>query len=93
MPTNPMERALSLARQALGTASPNPAVGAVLVKDGRIVGEGFTQPPGGPHAEVMAIGRAGEAARALLPPRPYASLHRGRPGRRGARGAPVAPGP
>jgi diaminohydroxyphosphoribosylaminopyrimidine deaminase/5-amino-6-(5-phosphoribosylamino)uracil reductase len=63
MPTNPIERALSLARQALGTASPNPAVGAVLVKDGRIVGEGFTQPPGGPHAEVMAICRAGEAAR------------------------------
>jgi len=63
MPTNPMERALSLARQALGTASPNPAVGAVLVKGGRIVGEGFTQPPGGPHAEVVAIGRAGEAAR------------------------------
>ena len=63
MPTNPIERALSLARQALGTASPNPAVGAVLVKDGRIVGEGFTQPPGGPHAEVVAIRRAGEAAR------------------------------
>jgi diaminohydroxyphosphoribosylaminopyrimidine deaminase/5-amino-6-(5-phosphoribosylamino)uracil reductase len=58
-----MERALSLARQALGTASPNPAVGAVLVKDGRIVGEGFTQPPGGPHAEVVAIRQAGEAAR------------------------------
>jgi len=58
-----MERALSLARQALGIASPNPAVGAVLVKDGRIVGEGFTQPPGGPHAEVVAIRQAGEAAR------------------------------
>jgi diaminohydroxyphosphoribosylaminopyrimidine deaminase/5-amino-6-(5-phosphoribosylamino)uracil reductase len=58
-----MERALSLARQALGTASPNPAVGAVLVKGGRIVGEGFTQPPGGPHAEVVAIRQAGEAAR------------------------------
>jgi diaminohydroxyphosphoribosylaminopyrimidine deaminase/5-amino-6-(5-phosphoribosylamino)uracil reductase len=58
-----MERALSLARQALGTASPNPAVGAVLVKEGRIVGEGFTQPPGGPHAEAVAIRRAGEAAR------------------------------
>jgi len=58
-----MERALSLARQALGIASPNPAVGAVLVKDGRIVGEGFTQPPGGPHAEAVAIHQAGEAAR------------------------------
>lgn len=63
MPTDPMERALSLARQALGSASPNPAVGAVLVKDGRIVGEGFTQPPGGPHAEVVAIRQAGEASR------------------------------
>jgi len=63
MPTDPMERALSLARQALGSASPNPAVGAVLMKDGRIVGEGFTQPPGGPHAEVVAIRQAGEAAR------------------------------
>ena len=63
MPTDPMERALSLARQALGIASPNPAVGAVLVKGGRIVGEGFTQPPGGPHAEVVAIRQAGEAAR------------------------------
>jgi len=63
MPTNPMERALILARQALGNASPNPAVGAVLVKDGRIVGEGFTQRPGGPHAEVVAIRQAGEASR------------------------------
>ena len=63
VPTDFMERALSLARQALGIASPNPAVGAVLVKDGRIVGEGFTQPPGGPHAEVVAIRQAGEAAR------------------------------
>lgn len=59
----PMQRALSLARQALGTTSPNPAVGAVLVKDGRIVGEGATEPPGGAHAEVVAIREAGEAAR------------------------------
>jgi diaminohydroxyphosphoribosylaminopyrimidine deaminase/5-amino-6-(5-phosphoribosylamino)uracil reductase len=58
-----MARALDLARQALGTTSPNPAVGAVLVKDGRVVGEGYTQPPGGPHAEVVAIEQAGEAAR------------------------------
>jgi len=66
MPTNPMERALILARLALGTASPNPAVGAVLVKDGRIVGEGFTQPPGGPHAEAVAIRQAGEASRGAI---------------------------
>lgn len=57
-----MEQALALARQA-GVVSPNPAVGAVLVRDGRVVGEGFTQPPGGPHAEVVALEQAGEAAR------------------------------
>jgi diaminohydroxyphosphoribosylaminopyrimidine deaminase/5-amino-6-(5-phosphoribosylamino)uracil reductase len=57
-----VERAMALARQA-GTVSPNPAVGAVLVSEGRVVGEGFTQPPGGPHAEVVALEQAGEAAR------------------------------
>jgi len=59
---DPVQRALALACQA-GAVSPNPAVGAVLVRDGRIVGEGFTQPPGGPHAEVVALEQAGEAAR------------------------------
>jgi diaminohydroxyphosphoribosylaminopyrimidine deaminase/5-amino-6-(5-phosphoribosylamino)uracil reductase len=58
-----MARALELARQALGTTSPNPAVGAVLVKNDRIVGEGYTQPPGGAHAEAVAIEQAGEEAR------------------------------
>ncbi len=58
-----MQRALALARQALGRVSPNPAVGAVLVRSGRVVGEGYTQPPGGPHAEIVALGQAGEAAR------------------------------
>jgi diaminohydroxyphosphoribosylaminopyrimidine deaminase / 5-amino-6-(5-phosphoribosylamino)uracil reductase len=58
-----MQRALALARQALGRVSPNPAVGAVLVRSGRVVGEGCTQPPGGPHAEIVALGQAGEAAR------------------------------
>ena len=57
-----MARALELARSALGSTSPNPAVGAVLVKEGRIVGEGRTQPPGGPHAEVVAIQAAAHAA-------------------------------
>lgn len=61
--TNYMKRALALARQALGTTSPNPAVGAVVVKDGVVVGEGFTQPPGQRHAEVIALERAGEASR------------------------------
>jgi len=56
----PMERALSLAERALGSVSPNPSVGAVIVKDGVIVGEGWTQPPGQAHAEVMAVRQAGE---------------------------------
>ena len=62
-----MARALSLARQALGSVSPNPAVGAVVVKDGVVVGEGWTQPPGLDHAEVVALQRAGkQAAGAVL---------------------------
>jgi diaminohydroxyphosphoribosylaminopyrimidine deaminase/5-amino-6-(5-phosphoribosylamino)uracil reductase len=60
---NPMQRALDLARQAVGSTSPNPAVGAVLVKGGRIIGEGRTQPPGGNHAEVVALLEAGAAAK------------------------------
>lgn len=55
-----MRRAMSLAHRALGSTSPNPAVGAVLVKDGEIVGEGFTQPPGGDHAELVALKQAGD---------------------------------
>ena len=59
----PMLRALTLARSVLGSTSPNPAVGAVLVRHGAIVGEGATQPPGGPHAEAVAIRAAGSQAR------------------------------
>lgn len=58
-----MARALQLASRALGSVSPNPAVGAVLVRDGRIVGEGATQPPGEAHAEVVALRAAGPLAR------------------------------
>ncbi len=58
-----MECALSLARLASGYSSPNPAVGAVVVKDGQVVGMGYTQPVGGPHAEVVALAQAGEKAR------------------------------
>lgn len=58
-----MEEALRLARKALGFSSPNPAVGAVVVRGGRIVGRGHTAPFGGPHAEVLALREAGEAAR------------------------------
>jgi diaminohydroxyphosphoribosylaminopyrimidine deaminase/5-amino-6-(5-phosphoribosylamino)uracil reductase len=57
-----MRRALELAREALGTTSPNPAVGCVIVREGRIIAEGFTQPPGGAHAEVVALRAAGDAA-------------------------------
>src|SRR6202142_3894896 len=58
-----MALALSLGRRGLGKTWPNPAVGAVIVKDGVIVGRGWTQPGGRPHAEVEALRRAGEAAR------------------------------
>ncbi|MCH7654071.1 MAG: riboflavin biosynthesis protein RibD, partial [Chloroflexi bacterium] len=49
-----MESALALARRALGSTSPNPSVGAIVVKNGKIVAEGWTQSPGGEHAEAMA---------------------------------------
>src|SRR5215470_11850083 len=58
-----MRAALALARRALGRSWPNPAVGCVLVREGRVVGRGWTQPGGRPHAETEALGRAGEAAR------------------------------
>lgn len=58
-----MEQALSLARLALGQASPNPAVGAVVVNAGVIVGQGYTRPAGSHHAEIMAIEQAGKNAK------------------------------
>ena len=58
-----MAMALSLGRRGLGKTWPNPAVGAVIVKDGVMVGRGWTQPGGRPHAEVEALRRAGAAAR------------------------------
>jgi len=58
-----MELALTLGRRGQGRTWPNPAVGAVVVKDGVIVGRGWTQPGGRPHAEPEALSRAGEAAR------------------------------
>jgi diaminohydroxyphosphoribosylaminopyrimidine deaminase/5-amino-6-(5-phosphoribosylamino)uracil reductase len=61
--TEYMECALSLARLAVGYASPNPAVGAVAVKNGLVVGMGYTQPPGSDHAEIVALRQAGDKAK------------------------------
>ena len=58
-----MERALGLGLRALGTTSPNPAVGCVIVRHGEVVGEGWTHPPGQWHAEAHALRQAGERAR------------------------------
>ncbi len=74
-----MDEALQLARRALGRTAPNPAVGAVIVHADQIVGRGWTHPPGGPHAEAVALAEAGQrAAGATL----YATLepccHHGR---------------
>jgi diaminohydroxyphosphoribosylaminopyrimidine deaminase/5-amino-6-(5-phosphoribosylamino)uracil reductase len=58
-----MRAALSLARRGLGNVWPNPAVGCVIVNDAKVVGRGWTQPGGRPHAEAEALARAGPAAR------------------------------
>lgn len=58
-----MAAALALARRHLGTVAPNPAVGALVVRDDVIVGAGATQPGGRPHAETVALAEAGDAAR------------------------------
>lgn len=58
-----MRHALRLARRGLGRTAPNPAVGCVIVGDGRVVGRGWTAPGGRPHAETAALAEAGEHAR------------------------------
>ena len=58
-----LERALELAERGRGTTKPNPVVGAVVVRDGEVVGEGWHKRAGGPHAEVIALEQAGEQAR------------------------------
>ena len=77
-----MRRALTLARKGVGRTAPNPAVGAVVVRRGRIVGEGYHRAAGEPHAEVEALRAAGEKARGADL---YVTLepcdHRGRTGR------------
>jgi diaminohydroxyphosphoribosylaminopyrimidine deaminase / 5-amino-6-(5-phosphoribosylamino)uracil reductase len=57
-----MHGALALARRGLGSVWPNPAVGCVILNDGRVVGRGWTQPGGRPHGETEALRRAGDAA-------------------------------
>ena len=80
-----MREALDLARQGRALASPNPMVGAVVVRDGTVVGRGFHTYAGVRHAEVIALEEAGEQARgagrlsqpgALFAPGPHASLRR-----------------
>lgn len=79
--TELMQRAINLAEHGKYSAKPNPHVGCVIVKDGQIVGEGYTQPPGQGHAEVMALAQAGEQARGATA---YVTLepcnHQGRTG-------------
>ncbi|RMC30997.1 bifunctional diaminohydroxyphosphoribosylaminopyrimidine deaminase/5-amino-6-(5-phosphoribosylamino)uracil reductase RibD [Paracoccus alkanivorans] len=58
-----MTHALRLARRGLGNSWPNPAVGCVLIREGRVVGRGWTQPGGRPHAEPVALAQAGPLAR------------------------------
>ena len=58
-----MREALRLARKGVGRTSPNPAVGAVVVRSGRVVGRGFHRAAGLPHAEIEALREAGSAAR------------------------------
>ncbi|NOK61240.1 MAG: 5-amino-6-(5-phosphoribosylamino)uracil reductase [Chloroflexi bacterium AL-W] len=62
-PTDALVLAIAEARSVEGRTSPNPPVGAVVVRDGVVVSRGATQPPGGPHAEQVALQRAGASAR------------------------------
>ena len=58
-----MGAALALASRGQGRTHPNPSVGCILVRDGIVVGRGWTQPGGRPHAEAMALAEAGSAAK------------------------------
>lgn len=58
-----MQRAIQLAKQSLGQTAPNPLVGAVIVKEGQIIGEGFHPGAGQPHAEIFALRNAAEQAK------------------------------
>lgn len=69
-----MAHALRLAEQGLLTSAPNPAIGCVIVKDGLIIGEGHTQPPGGNHAEIEAINDARSKGRDVRGATAYVTL-------------------
>ena len=58
-----MAAAVALSERGRGRTAPNPCVGCLIVRDGRVIGRGWTQPAGRPHAEAMALAEAGEAAR------------------------------
>lgn len=58
-----MRQAIRQAWRGVGRTSPNPSVGAIVVRRGRVIARGFTRPPGGPHAEALALQRAGARAR------------------------------
>jgi diaminohydroxyphosphoribosylaminopyrimidine deaminase/5-amino-6-(5-phosphoribosylamino)uracil reductase len=58
-----MGAALALSQRGVGRTTPNPSVGCVIIADGRVIGRGWTQPGGRPHAEAMALAQAGDAAR------------------------------
>ena len=82
-----MGRALTLGEQARRRTPPNPWVGAVVVRDGEVVGEGATRPPGGPHAEVEALREAGDRARGATVVRHARTVCRTTAARRRARDA------
>ncbi|WP_435940150.1 bifunctional diaminohydroxyphosphoribosylaminopyrimidine deaminase/5-amino-6-(5-phosphoribosylamino)uracil reductase RibD, partial [Bordetella bronchiseptica] len=69
-----MRRALALARSVMYSTAPNPRVGCVIVRDGQVLGEGATQPPGGPHAEVCALREAAARGASLAGATVYVTL-------------------
>lgn len=69
-----MRHALALARRVMTSTTPNPRVGCVIVRDGRVLGEGATQPPGGPHAEVCALRDAAARGEAVQGATMYVTL-------------------